>query len=115
LQIIVDTIVNHSEFLKRYQSMTVSIWEEGLLIDFLQKKSIDLWIKKFLVISSYLFNERLLFEHLIRFFSTFVLTYFNALINFEIKNIALVLNLILIFLLVLMFLFVLMLLFILMF
>jgi len=49
------------------------IWQEGLLIDFLQKKIIDKWTKSFLIISCYLVNERLFFDWVVRFYMELVL------------------------------------------
>jgi len=43
------------------------------LIDFLQKKIADNWTKKFLIYSSYLFNEKLLFDKVIRFYLNLVI------------------------------------------
>lgn len=44
------------------------IWQEGLFCDFLQKKITDNWIKKFLIFSSSLFNDRLVFDKIIKFY-----------------------------------------------
>ena len=63
------------------------IWQEGLLLDFLQKLTIDMWMRKFLIYASYLFNERLVFDNVVRFFLDFIiwpLHYFNI---FEVLNI----------------------------
>jgi len=49
------------------------VWQEGLLLDFLQKVTIDLWMRKFLVYASYLFNERLVFDNVVRFFLDFII------------------------------------------
>jgi len=49
------------------------IWQEGLLIDFLQKKVIDKWTRSFLITSSYLVNERLFFDWVVRFYMELVL------------------------------------------
>lgn len=38
------------------------------MIDFLQKKVADKWIRRFLVTSSYLFSERVLFKFTTRFY-----------------------------------------------
>jgi hypothetical protein len=49
------------------------IWQEGLLIDFLQKKIADKWTRNFLITSSYLVNERLFFDWAVRFYMELVL------------------------------------------
>jgi hypothetical protein len=60
-------------FLFNYFLLNELIWQEGLLIDFLQKKFADNWIKKFLIYSSYLFNERVVFDKVIRFYLDLVI------------------------------------------
>jgi hypothetical protein len=63
------------------------IWQEGLLIDFLQKMTYDLWARKFLIYSSYLFNERVLYDLIVRFFLDFIIWPFHYISWFEIGNI----------------------------
>lgn len=49
-------------FLKLYYARTELLWQEGLLVDFLQKKSSERFIRRFLTVTSYLVSERLFFE-----------------------------------------------------
>jgi len=62
-------------FLVTYFQRSELIWQEGLLLDFLQKKKkvIDKWTRKFLIISTYLVNERLFFDWAIRFYVDLVI------------------------------------------
>lgn len=60
-------------FLKSYFMQNERIWQEGLLIDFLQKKVTDKWTRSFLITSSYLVNERLFFDWVVRFYMELVL------------------------------------------
>ncbi len=60
-------------FLPKFFSRIELVWQEGLLLDFLQKVTIDLWMRKFLVYASYLFNERLVFDNVVRFFLDFII------------------------------------------
>ena len=54
---------NHSfKFLPNYFIMNERVWLEGLLVDWLQKKIFDKWVRRFLINSSYLFSERVLFN-----------------------------------------------------
>ncbi len=55
-------------FLRSYYILNDIIWQDGFLIDFLQKKIIDKWIRKFVIFSGYLFNERLVFDYVIKFY-----------------------------------------------
>lgn len=66
--ILVAQFVSGSSWLPVYYKVTDLIWQDGLLIDFLQKKVADKWIRRFLVTSSYLFSERVLFKFTTRFY-----------------------------------------------
>lgn len=55
-------------FLRNYYILNDLIWQDGFLIDFLQKKVVDKWMRKFLIYSAYLFNERLVFDYVVRFY-----------------------------------------------
>lgn len=60
-------------FLKRYFRINDLIWQDGFLIDFLQKKVADKWIRTFVIYSGYLFNERYLFDNVTRFYIDFII------------------------------------------
>lgn len=55
-------------FLKEYFLRNELIWQEGLLIDFLQKKTTDKWVRRFLIVSAYIINERLFYDRVIKFY-----------------------------------------------
>ncbi len=57
-----------ASFLPNYYRVSDLMWQDGLLIDFLQKKVADKWVRRFLVCSSYLFSERVLFKFVVRFY-----------------------------------------------
>jgi hypothetical protein len=75
-------------FVTNYYLLNELIWQEGLLIDFLQKKIADNWIKKFLIYSSYLFNERLVFDKVIRFYLDLIIWPMHKLFIFEFNNVS---------------------------
>ena len=72
------------------------MWQDGLLIDFLQKKVADKWIRRFLVCSSYLFSERVLFKFVVRFYIDYVVWPSTYRTIFEFSNVALMLSAVLI-------------------
>ena len=74
-------------FLKSYFVRNEAIWQEGLLIDFLQKKLVDKWVRKFLVISAYLVNERLFFDWVIRLYLDLVVVLGQKLTIFEFNSV----------------------------
>jgi len=75
-------------FINRFKKINDLIWQEGLLLDFLQKKSFDLWLKKFLIFSSYLFNEKYIFDKITRFFINLFITPAHRFFIFEINNVS---------------------------
>jgi hypothetical protein len=75
-------------FLLNYYILNELIWQEGFLVDFIQKKMTDNWIKKFLVYSSYLFNERLVFDKVVKFYLNLIIWPLHKLFIFEINNVA---------------------------
>lgn len=80
---------NHTfKILPLYYQLTSLLWEDGLLIDFLQKKILDKWIKQFLINSANIFNERILFKFIIKFYMDFVLLPQNLYSYFEVRDIA---------------------------
>ena len=64
----IEAFLLKTYFLLTYFRRNELIWQEGLLLDFLQKKVMDKWVRKFLIISTYLINERLFFDWVIRFY-----------------------------------------------
>lgn len=75
-------------FLPKFYQTSDLIWQEGLLIDFLQKKLIDNWTKKFLIRTAYLFNERLVFEKITNFFLNLLIWPLHARSFFDIRAVA---------------------------
>lgn len=67
------------------------MWQDGLLIDFLQKKVIDKWVRRFLIYSSYLFSERVLFELVVRFYIDFVVWPSTKVAAFDFSNVSMTL------------------------
>ncbi len=83
-----NIFLNKIYFLSNYYILNELIWQEGFLIDFLQKKVADNWIKKFLIFSSYLFNERLVFDKIIRFYLDLIIWPMHKLFIFDVNNIS---------------------------
>ena len=93
------TIINYVDkltFLPLYYRINDLMWQDGLLIDFLQKKVADKWIRRFLVCSSYLFSERVLFKFVVRFYIDYVVWPTTNKTIFEFSNVSLMLSAVLI-------------------
>ena len=65
--------------------MNEKIWLEGLLVDWLQKSIFDKWVRRFLIHSSYLFNERVVFDIIVRFYIDYVIwaTHLTSICDFK--------------------------------
>jgi hypothetical protein len=81
-------VENLNKLLTKFYLTNENLWLEGLYVDFLQKKFIDNWIKKFLIGASYLFSEKLVFEALIKFFINQIITPFHKFSIFEFNSLA---------------------------
>jgi hypothetical protein len=53
------------------------------LIDFLQKKIVDKWLRGFVIYSANLFSERLLFDRVVRFYIDFIFRSISSLTVYE--------------------------------
>lgn len=84
---IINSFLYKSRFIGNYYLLNDLIWQEGLFLDFLQKKTIDNWIKKFLIHSANLFNERLVFDKVIRFYLDLLIWPMHKIFIFEFQNV----------------------------
>jgi len=83
------TIAAHNtRFLTTYYSTNEKIWLEGLLIDWLQKSLFDKWLNRFLIHSSYLFSERVVFDFTVRFYIDYVIWLFSSKSIFTFQSIS---------------------------
>jgi len=63
------------------------LWLDGFLFDFLQKKSADMWVRKFVIYTGFLFSERLVFDTIIRLYIDYFIFYTHRLSLFEVSNV----------------------------
>jgi len=61
-------ILKNSTFLPKYYNRNELLWVDGFIIDFLQKKSIDIFLRKFVIYTGFIFSERLVFDYVVRFY-----------------------------------------------
>lgn len=59
--------------LPQFYQTNERMWQDGFLVDFLQKKFLNDFMCGFLIYSSYLFSERVLFDWVSRFFIDLVI------------------------------------------
>jgi len=72
--------------LRGFFQQTELLLQDGLFIDFLQKQSLELWLRQFILATGCIFSERLVFETLIKFFFTHLLWPIKLRLNFETAN-----------------------------
>lgn len=80
-------VLKNSTFLPRYYSRNENLWVDGFILDFLQKKSVDLLIRKFVIYTGFIFSERLVFDSIVRVYLDNILwpAHYNGL--FEANNV----------------------------
>ena len=88
LKLLVNNFLHKMFFLYNFFLINEIIWQEGFLIDFLQKLLIDKWTKSFLVYSAYLFNERLVFDNVIKFYLDYIIWPMHKLSIFNVQNVS---------------------------
>jgi len=91
-----ENLSDNFYFLKRYYRLNDLIWQDGFLIDFLQKKVVDKWVRTFVIHSGYLFSERFLFDIVVRFYIDFIIWPLYSYSLYEFNNVASTLTLTLI-------------------
>ena len=82
-----DLLIKNFNFLPVYYKRNENLWVDGFLFDFLQKKSTDLWIRKFVIYTGFIFSERLVFDVIIRIYLDNLLWPLHYVGSFETNNI----------------------------
>lgn len=85
---ILKNLENLNTLLVSFFIVNENLWQEGLYTDFLQKKLLDNWTRKFLIISTYLFNEKKIFDLVTRFFLIQILIPVKQVTIFEVNSLA---------------------------
>lgn len=63
-----DRFVSRSVFIPTFYVRNENIWQDGFLFDFLQKKTADAWVRRFVIYTGFLFSERLVFDVVVRIY-----------------------------------------------
>jgi len=61
-----DSFIKKSTFLSTFYVRNENVWQDGFLFDFLQKKTADAWVRRFVIYTGFLFSERLVFDTVVR-------------------------------------------------
>ena len=63
-----DKLLAKSLFISTFYTRNENIWQDGFLLDFLQKKTADAWVRRFVIYTGFLFSERLVFDSVVRIY-----------------------------------------------
>ena len=65
---ILNKFLKSTYFLPSYYRLAELMWQEGLFIDFLQKKVLDKWVRRHLILTNNLFNDGILARRVVDFY-----------------------------------------------
>lgn len=77
-----------SSFVQVYYVRSENIWNDGFLFDFLQKKTADAWIRRFVIYTGFLFSERLVFDYIVRIYLDNLIWPLHNISIFETSNVS---------------------------
>ena len=61
-------VVFKLSFITLFYGRNETMWQDGFLLDFLQKKTADAWVRRFVIYTGFLFSERLVFDSVVRLY-----------------------------------------------
>jgi hypothetical protein len=70
-----------------YYLRTEHLWLDGFLFDFLQKKTADIWVRKFVIYTGFIFSERLVFDSVVKLYMDYFVWYTHKFSIFEVSNV----------------------------
>ncbi len=73
--------------LNTYYLRNEHLWLDGFLFDFLQKKTADIWVRKFVIYTGFLFSERLVFDVVVKLYMDYFVWFMHKLNIFEVSNV----------------------------
>jgi len=82
-----STIITSSKSINKYYLRNEHLWLDGFLFDFLQKKTADIWVRKFVIYTGFLFSERLVFDVIVKLYMDYFVWYLHRLSIFEVSNV----------------------------
>ena len=83
-----DNYIIKSSFISLYYSRNENMWGDGFLFDFLQKKTADAWVRRFVIYTGFLFSERLVFDSIVRIYLDNLIWPGHANSIFEVSNVS---------------------------
>ena len=75
-------------FIPIFYSRSEYSWQDGFLFDFLQKKSADAWIRRFVIYTGFILSERLVFDSVVRLYVDNLIWNLHHFSIFELNNVS---------------------------
>jgi len=95
--------LDQSVFVTTFYTRNENIWGDGFLFDFLQKKTADAWIRRFVIYTGFLFSERLVFDSVVRVYLDNLIWPGHSYSTFEVSNVSEMLSIVIFLILTLFF------------
>lgn len=80
--------VKKTSTVPKYYVRNENIWQDGFLFDFLQKKTADAWIRRFVIYTGFLLSERLVFDAIVRLYVDNLVWVGHSNSIFEVSNVS---------------------------
>lgn len=75
------------KLLNTYYIRNEHLWLDGFLFDFLQKKTADIWVRKFVIYTGFIFSERLVFDSIVKLYMDYFIWFMHKFNIFEVSNV----------------------------
>lgn len=75
-------------FIPVFYTRNEYIWQDGFLFDFLQKKTADAWVRRFVIYTGFIFSERFIFDSVVRLYIDNIIWNLHHFSIFELNNVS---------------------------
>lgn len=82
-----DLLNTKTLFIPKFYIRNEYVWQDGFLFDFLQKKTADIWVRKFVIYTGFIFSERLVFDSVVKLYMDYFIWYTHKFSIFEVSNV----------------------------
>jgi hypothetical protein len=87
-----DHLLSRLRFAQTYYLRNENLWVDGFLLDFLQKKTVDLWTRQYVIHTGFLFSEKLVFDNVVRIYIDNIIWPMHRISAFESSSIGGMIN-----------------------
>jgi hypothetical protein len=98
-----NKFIDQTTFITIYYTRNENVWGDGFLFDFLQKKTADAWVRRFVIYTGFLFSERLVFDSIVRIYLDNLIWPGHNYSTFEVNNVSEMLSIVIFLILTLFF------------